>query len=519
MSGASSAPIHTHPIHIYQNYFTSVLGSPKTLAALLLVFVLLAWGSLYQGHNWGDDFAAYLLQAQSLLDRSVDDFLAANRFTILESDRTIGPIAYPWGTPLLLAPILWLSGLDFFALKSLNILAYLGFLTVLWFGLRRSLGSTWGAVFVALFACNPALIQSMNQILSDIPFLFFAMLAVMLIRRAALNRNGILPGHPKVDTLLAGLAAVLPWSIRATGLLFLPYLVYCQAVGNYRNRPVEPGGRSRWKAFLPATRQQLFEQLLPYLSMIAAIAAWQLIFPTEGYGERSSTFFDLGSIAGNIKYYFFLPWEILQPIPYNRLAFGLCAGLTAAGVWSRLKDDHDLLVYLLLMLAPYLPYRFQQGLRFIFPILPILLYFLIHGFLWVSRGSNQRWPAAYRRVTGAGLLLLLGYFIVTAGNAALQNLSQGRPAPVGPQTIEAQNVMKYIRKHTPADRIIIFTNPRALRLFTGRWSAAISDPARLQVGDYLLSPNYKTDPMVTNNPGDLILVYKNDRYRLYQIIH
>ena len=75
------------------------------------VCVLLC-GGLTKGHDWGDDFATCILQARSILDGSPSRFVELNRFTIEASTWVIGPIAAPWGVPVLLSVPYALFGLD-----------------------------------------------------------------------------------------------------------------------------------------------------------------------------------------------------------------------------------------------------------------------------------------------------------------------------------------------------------------------------------------------------------------------
>jgi len=120
------------------------LNSNWMFLGLLAAVAILIWGTLRSGQTWGDDFASYIMQAQSILSGSIPEFIQQNRFTVQESSILIGPVAYPWGTAVLLAPILYLKGFDIQALKSLNIICFLCFLALLWFGLKKDFSPGWG---------------------------------------------------------------------------------------------------------------------------------------------------------------------------------------------------------------------------------------------------------------------------------------------------------------------------------------------------------------------------------------
>ena len=98
------------------------------LSCLVLSTLVICLCTLNYGHNWGGDFSAYIMQAKSINQFSTNEFIKKNRITIEQSSTRIGPVAYPWGFPIMLAPIYATFGLHLFALKMVGVLSYLGFL-------------------------------------------------------------------------------------------------------------------------------------------------------------------------------------------------------------------------------------------------------------------------------------------------------------------------------------------------------------------------------------------------------
>src|SRR5215831_10766658 len=83
-------------------------ASPSWITRLVLPLclfptALLAFALLNSYQNWGDDWAQYMLQAKAILDWHVRDYVQQNTFMRRESALPPGPVAYPWGLPLLLA--------------------------------------------------------------------------------------------------------------------------------------------------------------------------------------------------------------------------------------------------------------------------------------------------------------------------------------------------------------------------------------------------------------------------------
>src|SRR5215211_5142411 len=153
----------------------------RLILVIIAVSIVLGASPLTRGHEWGDDFAAYIMQAGSILKGTTREFVESNSFTIFESSNQIGPVAYPWGYPIILTPVYAIKGIHPFALKLPALLFYAGFLICLYLLMKQRLTQAETLVLVSLFAFNPLLLQFLDQILSDIPFLFFSTLALLLM--------------------------------------------------------------------------------------------------------------------------------------------------------------------------------------------------------------------------------------------------------------------------------------------------------------------------------------------------
>jgi hypothetical protein len=78
---------------------------------LLGITALILCCTLTNGHNWGDDFSAYIMQAKSIIELNPRSFIEANRFTVENSSYPFGTIVPPWGFPVLLTPFYAVFGL------------------------------------------------------------------------------------------------------------------------------------------------------------------------------------------------------------------------------------------------------------------------------------------------------------------------------------------------------------------------------------------------------------------------
>jgi 4-amino-4-deoxy-L-arabinose transferase-like glycosyltransferase len=183
------------------------------LSVIILISLMIGACTLTRGHQWGDDFAWYILQAKSILNGSTGEFMEQSAFTNYRSTTHLGPLAYPWGYPLILVPVYAIKGISPLAVKLPGLFFYAGFLVCLYFLLNERLTENESLLLVSLFAFNPLLLQFLDQILSDIPFLFFSTLSLFLMTRQA--KHGLL------QYALTGAAIFFTTILRITGILLL----------------------------------------------------------------------------------------------------------------------------------------------------------------------------------------------------------------------------------------------------------------------------------------------------------
>src|SRR5262247_3698678 len=106
------------------------------------------------------------MQAKSILNGTTHEFVEHNSFTIFESSIQIGPVAYPWGYPLILTPALILKGIHPLTLKVPGLFFFAGFLICLYLVTLNRLTRTESLLIVSVFAFNPVLTKFLDQILS-----------------------------------------------------------------------------------------------------------------------------------------------------------------------------------------------------------------------------------------------------------------------------------------------------------------------------------------------------------------
>src|SRR5919198_5926439 len=112
------------------------------LLLIILISFVIGAGTLRRGHEWGDDFAWYILQAKSIWNGTTNEFIRQSAFTNDQSTTYVGPLAYPWGYPLILTPAYAIKGINPLALKIPTLFFYAGFLICLYIVFKDRLTET-----------------------------------------------------------------------------------------------------------------------------------------------------------------------------------------------------------------------------------------------------------------------------------------------------------------------------------------------------------------------------------------
>jgi 4-amino-4-deoxy-L-arabinose transferase-like glycosyltransferase len=480
----------------------------KTL--FLLGLVVLASGTvsfcmLTRGHLWRDDFASYIMQAKSILSGNMAGFIQRNAFTVENSSYPPGPVAYPWGFPLLIAPIYALFGLNVLAFKLVNTLFYMLFLVVFFTLARTRLGAGESVILTSVLAFNPTLLQGHDLILSDFPFLFFSTLGVFLADR--FSRTTKFPG------ILAGLATgtviFLAFFTRTNGfLLFIP-LVISALIACWPH----------WKAALKRI-------VFPLVAFGLLLFAQVLIFPNgqESYFSHFSMF-SLPHLLDNMLYYLWLPSQTFDGIPGGSVLYPLLLIFLAVSVLRRRERDLPLHLYSLATLGIFILWPERQGLRFIYPVIPLFLLFAFDGVkIAIERIKSEK---ATKVATTIAAVFFIGLVLVSLGlsvTLARNNLAANREIN-GPFDPVSNQMFAFVREKTPKDSVVIFYKPRAMRLFTERDAFMTDRCADLPKGDYVVisekiggSEQIPPEQVMTCNPAvSLDTVFNNKRFTVYKI--
>ena len=250
---------------------------------------------------------------------------------------------------------------------------------------------------------------------------------------------------------------------------------------------------------------------------------------SEGGGNYFIYFenISVASIKSNLSYYLQLPSQFFAGAPQSMILYGTCLPLAFAGAWSRYRTDYPAIIYIVLTLLLYVIWPSHQGIRFIIPILPFFISFVISGLEIFVEGAKTKLERRFRQALSfipVGLVLI--FFIFRLVNTDDWNFNKTIEIKEGPFAQTSQEMFSYIENHTDQNSIIIFFKPRVMKLMTNRQSILIISAEQLMRANYLCVylredvrgqvPQDELEPLLLQ--GSLPMVYENDDFKLYRIV-
>ncbi|MBN8693696.1 MAG: hypothetical protein J0L69_10900 [Bacteroidetes bacterium] len=409
---------------------------------VIALLVPLLFFNIKNTHDWGDDFAQYLLEAKNIKEGrpiSYTNFVENPNYVL-------GPNFYPPGFPIIIA-------LTSFDVQNLNLLmsffllciAYFSFLLFnKWFHFPTAL------VLSMIIAYNPLCLGFKNDILSDFPFVAFVLLFFVLY----------LSENKKIwFLLLTGFVLAFAIEIRLVGwVLFIALIsetIYKTGINYYRKKKYD------------------LKHIKPDLwiagSAIFFYGAFYLLFPHKVIyypNPVKQSLFEIISVNANYNYsvlkYFFSCYDegfLNYVVSYGIVFSALIGILIFIFKPNPLKPTILLFFFGVYLISILLHDYSNYGFRMLLPVIPLILFFATYA-LFVMLVIV---PYKHYIVSSLGILVLFCY-----KQPSLQVLSSGNTVLPGPYSYEAAATFLYINENIPKDASIMFSKPRALTYFTGR---------------------------------------------------
>ena len=410
----------------------------RILTAILLLPLFFI--NVKDSHDWGDDFAQYLIQARNIVEcRPQTD----NGLLVNEKDPAYAIEAYPVGFPLLITPIYYFS--------KLNILPYCVLFSIILFitGLlsfeffRKRTNEFTALIITLLFCYNASTIDLKKQILSEIPFTCLIIFILLWPELKAYRKNK--------SWIITGLLLAFLVSIRLAGLAVVVGFILFE-LNKIRIK-------NELKERTANIRKLLFSLLT---AIIFFFLLNEILFPIKaggllGFYSNSFSSHEI-QVSNNLNFYYTVA-EFLFPfygkwIPSSWILIAL-SGWLIRFIKSPSFCEYVFPLYSALII--FYPYT-NAGLRFLIPILPLLIFYSGYFIYWLLSltGEKAKWISA-----GVLIITLSAYLSPLMGVISGQSMIED-----GPQQKESIELFSYL-KSTPPTSGVVFCKARAMSLYSG----------------------------------------------------
>lgn len=451
-------------------------------------------------HDWGGDFAMYIIQAINLVEghpQSATGYIHNPDFV------NNGPANYPIGYSILLAPVYAIFGNDMGAFQVLQSFLAIGFGLALFAFAKQHL-SWWASLLVMIIMVyNPWFLNFKREIMSEFSFMIFTFVFLISVDRKWM-----------LIALILGVMAVIT---RAAGWVMVPTILVVMTIAFLKDR--------QWNLDLTKTTFLLVGLFVSVLVLDNFV--FQIETSGSSYSDHLIEYNLLENAWGNLIYFkdnwtyhlveFLQKWGWKSSLPFTGFVI-----LTLVGAFKiHASYPHQVWYYFgyigLLLVYPFS----QSGFRFIFPIVCFALVLSAVGL-----------KALVPNFKGRAILftaLVLAYMSTHSEN--WKHIIKYQDMVVqGPQHADSQELFGFIENEIEANQPILFSKPRVLALYTGH-SSVVNHPncdesqlrdliteheVELLLSNKFLG-NSALDTFIVRNPQELDLEFSNNSFKMYRL--
>lgn len=440
-------------VRFIKKYESSNLYVVSTLIVCLVPLLFL---NINSDHAWGDDFAQYLKQAENIAN--FKNFSTTN-YIYNEQASGYAPPYYPPIYSLVLAPIVKLYGFNYEVLSYYNtFLLILLVISVFYFFRKQNISALYSFLLCLVFANNPVTLDMKISCLSEIVSSLFFFLY--------LNTRG-----QKKWFIVSALCAILAINTRTIFIIIIIYeVLYFLWVLYKRKKDL-------------AKQQGVF---IIYLILFYILIKLIFIPQTSisGYKEYLNVMDISSEITKQLEYYLIelkkmvsfkvpntLTWSIL--ILESFVIFWVLA-IMIYRVFTIYKNFDMLMLMNFFVICTY---KFPQGFRYLYPFLPIIIYYLYYGLIVMYNALQLR---KIKRILQLSTLFILYFY---HKNHILESLERNKIMGVKNEAV--QKMFVTINARYASKDVFCFLKPRALALYTHvktihyPWSLTSDDQVKL----------------------------------------
>lgn len=423
----------------------------KPKAAYLITALILVVGLFHlfvpraEYKQWRDDANLFINHARNISE----GVPYAELNFIPNPNLNISPRTFPPVFPMLISPVYKFRGIDRTAMKAVVAVFFTASLVLMVLAFARSLSTASLALLVAAVGLNPFVWAYAEMIISDIPFLFFSFLSLIVIEKASDAGNS---GRRRVLlALAAGITAYLSYGTRSVGIILVPTIL---AVDYIKNRKLTGlTGISAPVFFILAYAQSAYIGSASGYTSIFTFEASSIplaFFLTAEYIRKFSYLWENGyarALASAASIFFFL-FALSGFIRKAR------AGVSVFELFAPL--------YLIIVVVYSAVTPTGSNPRYLIPLVPLYFYYAFYG---IEHNGLLGKKGARRKVLAAAGIIIAASYI---GAYSKEEIRPVTPVEEVKETVE---LFDFIRNETGTESVVVSRIPRSIALYTSRKTA------------------------------------------------
>lgn len=474
---ADRAPISQPEISRWQGA-RRLLTRPSTETGFILLAAAISAGIFFVPQLWwrGDD-AEFITLARGI---------ATGRWMrYINMPGEPRSVKFPFGFPLMLAGVERIVPGSLLAMKVFVAVLFALSMPIAYRLAKNVLSHPMALVAVFLTLTNPFLIEFSHHIMSEIPYLLFSLAALLVADRVG-------QGGDRSRAALTALLVAAATLIKPVGLTLGVGLILVLVLRGHRLAALAVGSgclaavlltAATGGPFAPASAVRSAEldvsnpEFQPYVSRILERAPYE-------QDMESANVMDLARRAAHNLWGYAtvnLPLVLMPfPAPLLERIWTSTPGQVAwilvtlcslgVGLLISLRKHRPEAWYAIVYIAAHLlwPSRgmeFGPGRRYLVPLIPILLIFLLTGLQSLLRPVGRSSHRTQAFVTGIVVVMLLLSYVSTARDVARDQ----RHYP--PSWVGYYQAAAWLKSHSPVDTVVLARKPFDLYLASGRRTA------------------------------------------------
>ena len=478
---------------------------------------------LYNGIVYGTDDPAYVAIAKEMAENTYKtDFLSMQKAFF----------QYTVGYPALLAIIYKIFGINYYAIKFVNVFLYAISVVVLFNLLFELIKDIEISLSISsLFCLNFTISDWQNHTMSDTPCMVLSLFCLALIHSIYFKEST----GKYFKAILLGICSFLAYECRMNGLvciltLFSIQILICiRKFFNFKilQKITINYIKTNWKI-----------HLIPYIVFIVLLILQKIMYPdlprTDAHFYKDLSFqalFQHFHFFYIMNEFFISAWnQVFQQFNIlSKIAFYSSLLLALYGLLRNWKQLLPFWIFAIGNVIIYCIWGGFGGIRLYFPIIMSLSVFCACGAKSIKNDIHSEKAASCIKFIGKfSVICFCAMFTISVFPVYTRNYKDTIKVNGHSYSAEAQDIWSYISNNISDDKIFLFRSPRELYLYTKHLTTTPDQEADYYLHSFekpidtelknLLSDEAVSEEQIELNGKPFTLEYSYDKFRLFHAV-